>query len=156
MNLEVGDFCLHANTYRRQVSKLHVVWRGPYRVTKTVNNWVYEIEDLLTSAKFVAHALRLRYYSDKHLDLDECLMNSLKVQAQHELYIDKVISHRRDEANFLYQLEVQWLGFNTVETTWEPLQNLVRDASAAIEVYILTLAPAEAAVLTQAFNAYRG
>ena len=65
-------------------------------------------------------------------------------------------SHRRDEANFLYQLELQWLGFNSIEATWEPFQNLVLDASAAIEKYILILAPVEAAVLTQVFNAYRG
>ncbi len=74
VNFEVGDYVLHANTYKTTaVNKLHVIWRGPYRITKVINDLVYEIQDLLQPEKVIppVHATRLRYYSDKSLDVDE-------------------------------------------------------------------------------------
>jgi len=67
-NFIEGDFVLLARDEFTAGEKLCLRWRGPRRVTKAVSDYVYQIEDLRNGALEEAHASRLRFYSDKHLN----------------------------------------------------------------------------------------
>jgi hypothetical protein len=114
----VGDYVLHANTYRKNLpNKLSVIWRGPYRVIGTLGPLVFQIEDLLTKELIEAHATRLRYYTDKKLLVDECVVDALTTQASNEFYVSKIISHRFVKSALTFEFEVQWSGYSVLEAT---------------------------------------
>jgi hypothetical protein len=124
-----------------------------------VNHWVNSIEDLLTGKVLEAeHATHLRFYSDKSLDVDEVLLDSLRVQANFEIFIESIVGRKYNERELLYYLCVHWQGFESLEDTWEPLENLVYDNPAVVEAYILSLPATDPArpALLEAFRALRG
>ena len=151
----VGDYVLHANTYRKNVPKLSVVWRGPYRVTSTCGPLVFQIEDLLTGKKLEAHATRLRYYSDKNLDVDECIMDALCTQAADEIFISQIKAHRFVKSALTFEFHVSWLGQSDIEATWEPLANLVVDVKDLLTDYASNLTGSDRIAILHAIEAYR-
>lgn len=48
--------------------RLCLRWRGPRRVVKTLNAFVYQVEDLYNSTRSELHSSRLRFYHDAFLD----------------------------------------------------------------------------------------
>jgi hypothetical protein len=42
---------------------------GPYRVTKTINDWVYEVQHLVIAKKSGIHTNRLQFYSENELNV---------------------------------------------------------------------------------------
>jgi hypothetical protein len=139
----VGDYVLHANTYRQHLPKLNVNWRGPYRVIGTTGPLVFQIEDLLTKKQLEAHATRLRYYSDAKLNVDECIIDALTTQALYEFFVSKILSHRFDKSALTFEFEVKWSGFSELEASWEPLANLVVDVPDLLVEYASALIGSE-------------
>jgi hypothetical protein len=45
-NFDLGDYVLVATVHRKD--KLESKWKGPQRISKVINNQVYEVEDLLS------------------------------------------------------------------------------------------------------------
>jgi hypothetical protein len=50
-NFAVGDFVLVASTTQVKLPKLMPRWTGPYRVTRTINDWIHEVQHLATAKK---------------------------------------------------------------------------------------------------------
>jgi hypothetical protein len=150
----IGDYVLHANTYRKNLPKLSVTWRGPYRVTSTIGPLVFEIQDMLTSAKLVAHATRLRYYADKKLDVNENILDSLRTQASSEILVSKIMAHRFDKTALTYEFHVAWLGYQDIEATWEPLSNMVVDVKDLLIEYASSLKDPHRSAILHAIDSY--
>ena len=68
-NFEVGEYLLVARNLHRKGEKLLGSWTGPVRVTKAINKWIYEVEDLIRGNKQEVHAQRLKHYADADLEL---------------------------------------------------------------------------------------
>jgi hypothetical protein len=150
----IGDYVLHANTYRKNSPKLSATWRGPYHVTATAGPLVFEIEDMLTSAKLMAHATRLRYYADKHLNVSETILDSLITQASTEIVVDKILAYRFDKSALTYEFHVAWLGYQDIEATWEPLSNLVVDVKPLLTDYASSLKEPHRSAILHAIDSY--
>ena len=150
----IGDYVLHANTYRNHLSKLSVIWKGPYRVIDTIGPLVFQIEDLITKKTFEAHATRLRYYTDKKLHVDEFIIDALTTQASNEFAVSKIMSHRFVKSALTFEFEVYWSGFSSLEATWEPLVNLVVDVKDLLVAYASSITGPDRAAILQAIEAY--
>jgi len=139
-NFVIGDFVLHANTYRRHTVKILVKWKGPYRVIKCVNNWVYVIEEIhsdpLSRLSFTVHSTRMKFYSDHLLDLDDYIMDSIAIQDASDLKIDFIVSHSYNEDESTFYLEVKWLGFDNTENTNQSFTDLIFDSPTLLKNYI--------------------
>lgn len=62
-----GQVAKHAN-------KLVLRWKGPYRVVSTLNDWIYEIQELIEPFELVTrHVSRLRFYREKDLKVTQDL-----------------------------------------------------------------------------------
>jgi transposase InsO family protein len=136
-----GDYVLVARARMNNVNKLTAIWRGPYRVLRAFNNYVYEVEHLVTDEVFDVHVSRLRFYADSYLDLPVALMDELQAETSlnYEYTISQVLEHEYDQYDEEYKLKIQWDGFSELETTWEPLVQLFADQPKLIQQYIDTL-----------------
>jgi len=72
-NFEVGDYVLvgDPDPGRRAGRKLHLVWKGPFRITDTLNGYIFELENIINRERRVVHGDRIRYYTDKQLNVTE-------------------------------------------------------------------------------------
>jgi len=73
-NFSVGDFVLVAVDHQKKIPKLMPRWTGPYRITRTINEWVYEVQHLVTKTLSEIHCSRLQLYSDEKLNVDVHLL----------------------------------------------------------------------------------
>jgi hypothetical protein len=71
-NFQVGDYVLTSlSDPNIAEKKLFLKWRGPYRVTDTQNNYVFEVENIVDKKKQIVHGDRVRYYDDSKLNVTE-------------------------------------------------------------------------------------
>ncbi len=58
-NADVGDYVLRGLI---QTKKLSLRWRGPYRISRVLSDFLFEVKDLRTSEKATVHGTRLRFF----------------------------------------------------------------------------------------------
>jgi hypothetical protein len=132
-NFSEGDFVLLARVQDKLGNKLRAKWTGPHVVTKCLSDWVYEIEHLTTKARVIAHAQRLRFYSDSSLEVTEELLEY--VTNSHDVYqVDHLVDIRPSKDG--YEILVQWLGFSEHERSWEPIQQVYEDVPVALKTFL--------------------
>jgi len=140
INLQEGDFVLHACTDHYAGAKLLVGWQGPYRVVKIKNPWIYLIQDLNTDSIKEVHTSRLKFYQDKTLNITE----ELREQAAHNQQgyeVKSFLGHRLNPTTKEWELLTQWKGFSDLEATWESLKTLFDDIPEKVRKYVEKLQP---------------
>jgi hypothetical protein len=135
-NFTLGDYVLLAGQLDAARAKLQVVWKGPYRVVAVVSDWVFEVEDLVTSKVTTAHASRLKYYADADLGNIE----EVRRQASHsEVHLDvqSLLRVRHNAERMCWEVEVQWLGLEKSEASWEPASVIAEDVPAMLKKFVM-------------------
>jgi hypothetical protein len=156
----VGDFVLTAHVIPRtdKLHKLQANWKGPFRVTRVVNDWVYEVEDIRsfpTPGKItLQHSIRLRFYADGSLPIT----NELRAQAEYSISLfsaAKILGHRSTTSGDT-EVHVKWLGLSAAETSRSSLPLVYAHNPLVTQEYLATLPPLEQQslhhVLLQAFR----
>ena len=136
-NYTLGDYVLRARVNKgdTRLDKLSCVWLGPYRVTKIINDYAYELEDLLTGHRKITHAARMRRYFDSSLNVTEDLLRQVRY-AKTSYQYEELADHRYNKDTKAYEFLVKWLGFSKKENTWEPLINCYEDYPELLTNYI--------------------
>ena len=135
-NFIVGDYVLVGDPVpsRSSSKKLNLLWKGPYRVTDTRNNYIFELENILDGVKKVVHGDRIRYYSDNQLNITEEIKDQFAYDsASYE--VEQFKGCRVNPQTHQLELLVNWKGFTEDENSWEPLQNLWKDVPALVQNY---------------------
>ena len=156
----IGDYVLVAVANTKPLSKLDAIWRGPYRVAELVhtelnargdyNNRTFIVEHLVSKERITTHAMRMKFYSDKHLDevTDmELLEQHILAQEKQMFEIVRVVQHKFDNFTMQWIVRVVWKDSNTADPetddedsmSWEPLANILTDQPALIRAYWETL-----------------
>lgn len=127
----IGEFVLITAAVPR--SKLRVRWLGPFRVVATVNEWVYILEDIVTSRRKTVHVQRMKLYADSEFQVTEDVRN----QAAYDdvTHVEDIVDWRENDNGDL-ELRVRWLGFATSEDSWEPVAALHEDQPLLVERYL--------------------
>ena len=136
-----GDFVLVAQARLNGLSKLTALWRGPYRVTRALSDYVYEVEHLVTLEVSEVHITRLRFYADSSMDVPVPLLDEVMHEntLTFEYHIEDILSHTFDTADDAYKLQIKWSGFSDLEVTWEALSSLYEDQPTRVTQYISSL-----------------
>ena len=118
---EIGTFVLVGRRTPKR-NKIQVNWQGPYVVTGVKSDYAYEVKLIgkPDMKPLVCHISRLRTFADKHLDVTEELKEMAMRDADTELEVE-AITRWRYQGDEL-QLEVQWLGFDADDRSWEPIE----------------------------------
>ena len=121
--INIGDYVLVAIPVR--ASKLQFKWTGPWQVTDTVSNFVYECKPMTTKRMKPrpVHITRIRRFAGKELNITTQLQNAIDRDAPPN-EVQKIIAHKTNKADGELHLKVQWLGFTKEEQSWEPAWSL--------------------------------
>jgi hypothetical protein len=129
VNFDLGDFVLVATVNRKD--KLEAKWKGPFRITKVLNELVYEVQNLLTNKKKEVHAIRLSQFQDSKID------SNVKeyIQFHNDNYeIEEIMDKRINQG--VEEVLVKWKGFEPEESTWEPLEIIKEDVPQLVESFL--------------------
>jgi hypothetical protein len=128
-NVDVGDFVLVGRAVEVP-NKLALQWRGPCRVVNALSKWVYEVQDLFAPFKlYVVHVSRLQFYADAKRGVTTDMMD-YAVAHQDFFLVEDLLECRKVHGR--WELLVKWLGFEVLESTWEPLDSLMVDVPALV------------------------
>ena len=72
------------------------------------------------------HASRLKYYHDETLNVSSELIDHISSQGM-TLETDQLKDLRLNPSNSKWEILVSWRGFDIVEDSWEPFENLWTD-----------------------------
>jgi hypothetical protein len=135
-NFSVGDFVLVGLPEPNKTAgqKLFLKWRGPYRIVGTEDHYIFEVENILDSTKKWVHGDRVRFYSDKGLNLTEEIRQQFAHDAE-RYQIETLKNVRKNPGTNELEILVSWKGFSDTEDSWEPLRNLFEDVRARVEAF---------------------
>lgn len=122
-NFTEGDYVLVARDEFHAGEKLCLRWRGPRRVTKAINDYVYQVEDLRNGILSDVHAARLKFYSDASLDAKVLLPHVL--QSETGMQVQRLL--RLVDTDHGLRVVIRWRGLTASEDTEEPLQQVFED-----------------------------
>lgn len=132
VNFDTGDFVLRGNPTRG--TKLQLTWTGPFRITECRSEYLFEIEDLLTKERSVAHGRRLKLFRNKDFSVTEDVLEHLEYQ-RGELLVIESFEDIRLEAGRVECL-VKWKGFSSEENDWLTAESLSEDVPDLFQEYL--------------------
>ncbi len=127
-----GDWVLTAVPVKGPGSKLKANWRGPHKVTQAINEYVYEVEDIITNKKWKTHVVRMRQYHDPSLTITTEMRNHLALTGN-TMAVEALNDVRRSPSSNDLEIQVQWLGFEANEATWENAQHITEDVPKMVQ-----------------------
>jgi transposase InsO family protein len=129
-NFEVGDFVLVGRTLARG-NKLALEWKGPCRVVAAKSNWLFDVQTLFEPVVTRTHHVsRLKFYVDKQCgDVED--LKCYAMAHQDTFLVDKLLECRCVKGE--WEIKVQWVGFDILEATWEPLSILQADVPVMVQ-----------------------
>jgi hypothetical protein len=145
-NFDMGDYVLVGVPEPAKMTgrKLFLKWRGPFRITETKDNYVFEVENIIDQTRRWVHGDRIRLYSDDKLEITE----EIKKQFAHDnesYQVEKFLDCRLNPENGQLDLLVEWKGFTEDDNSWEPLKNLFEDVPELVKIYQKKLKKEESA-----------
>ena len=133
---EVGDFVL-VRKPNKKGHKLSFKWKGPKRITDTINSLFYEVTGLVDVKSEKVHASRLTLYrkSDGIIEPSARLMRHIEhSEAQYE-EIEELLDIGEGEHGILVQ--VKWLGLpDDCDFTWQPIAELYEDVPDLLNTFL--------------------
>lgn len=74
-NFMEGDFVLDAQHDFTAGEKLSLRWRGPQLIARSINDYIYQVEDLRNGMVKEVHGTRLKFHHDPSLDAEAIMPN---------------------------------------------------------------------------------
>lgn len=133
-NFDVGDFVLCGKLNRHIGSKLSLRWYGPRRITKTLSDFLFEVEDLRTMDKSIIHGTRLKFFRNSSYTVTEELINQLSFQDGELCAIEKFLDLR--ERRGRVEVRVQWKGFEDEDPAWENIDAIRNDVPILLSEFL--------------------
>jgi hypothetical protein len=123
----VGDYVLVSEQRKSGTSKLQFKWKGPRRVASGESDYVFVVENPVTTELEAVHATRLRFYKDKELNVTAELAQAAENNDNQLYVVSKLLDARYNEQEMFHELLVAWRGFPVGEATWEPYSVMAVD-----------------------------
>ena len=105
--------------------KLVTTWTGPWRVVTAEQPHVYGVQNIISGEVRDVHVVRLCFYADSALDITSDLKDVFQhsfTQGQFEM--SGLVDMAEADDGDGYDVQVQWVGFEDDEDTWEPLSKI--------------------------------
>ena len=125
-NFAVGDYVLVARVRRSgSTPKLLMTWTGPWRVVSAEQPHVYGVQNIVSGDVRDVHVARLRFYADRALAVTAELKDVFQhAFTQGEFEMAAIVDMSEAEEGPGYDVEVEWVGFEKSENTWEALSKI--------------------------------
>lgn len=134
-NFSIGSFVMVSSV--GHVPKLVSNWTGPYRVDSIINSYIYKVNDLIKTNHFITvHAARLLTFRNDFLHTDI----GVKEQAAYfktGFEVNVILDCRQVGKQF--EVLINWLGFDTMDNTWEDALSVWESASDSMTTFIVSM-----------------
>ena len=134
-NFSIGDFVLVANKNHSEGHKMSMKWLGPQQVVAAKSDWTFEVKDLINEKISIVHADRLKFYSDKDLQITKELIDTIDNNQPHYNEVLRILSLRFNRSLRRWEVQIKWKGFSHEQPTWEPVQNIHEDVPELLEQF---------------------
>jgi hypothetical protein len=134
--LSEGDFVLAASATGRSGYKLALIWRGPKRILRALNDYTFEVQDLVEPFRVsVRHTSRLQLYLDAERGrVDELVEQAIHGDGGH--LVEALRECRLSPATHRWEVEVKWFGLDEIEASWEPAETIRQDVLTLFEAFV--------------------
>lgn len=122
-NFAAGDFVLVARDDFTAGEKLSLRWRGPRRVVCSLNDHVYQVEDLRNGEVEDVHCTRLKFYHDPSLDTEAIMSHA--ISSETGMPVQRLMQLVDTDDGIMVQ--VRWRGLPPSGDTFEPLAAIYDD-----------------------------
>lgn len=122
-NFSDGDYVLVARDDFHANEKLCLRWRGPRRITKCLNDYSFQVEDLRNGELQTVHGTRLKFYSDDALDTTALMSHVLSSETG--MPVSRLLRLVQKDTELF--VSVRWKGLSPSENTLEPLLRVYED-----------------------------
>ena len=122
-NFTEGYYVLVAREDFFAGEKLTVRWRGPRRIIKALNDYVFQVEDLRNGRLEDVHGRRLKFYRDGSLNQKVILSHVLSSETG--MPVARLL-RLKDTEDGLHVVE-RWKGLPDTEDTLEPIERVFED-----------------------------
>jgi hypothetical protein len=133
-NFIKGDYVL-VGILNKSREKLKARWKGPKRITEVLSDWKFEVEDLISFKKEIVHAERLKYYSERDLEITEELRNQIAHNAD-TLVIESIKDIKYNNEYDRYLILVKWKNFEDDENSWEYIEEVWETTESIVKNYL--------------------
>lgn len=134
INFSTGDFVLKGVIGRMSGSKTALKWHGPFRVVNCRDNYVFEVENLLTQKKELVHGRRLKFFRNSDFEVSEEVKQHLEYQQNELMVIEEMVDIRTQ--NKVVEILVKWQGFHEDESDWVSFESLSEDVPELLTEFI--------------------
>ena len=93
-NFSIGDFVLFANKNHSERDKMSMKWLGSQQVVAAKSDWTFKVKDLINEKTSIVHADRLKFYSDKELQVTKELIDTIDNNQPHYNEVFRILSLR--------------------------------------------------------------
>ncbi|KAF4035524.1 Calponin homology domain-containing proteinromo [Phytophthora infestans] len=130
---EIGDFVLAASVLPRR-NKLALYWTGPKRIVSAENDYTFQVQDLVAPYTItVHHASRLKLYRNSQREVTEDILAHIHHGAGGHI-VERLLDCRKGPED--YELNVQWVGLDPLEASWEPARVMIEDIPKLVASYV--------------------
>ncbi|GMF34640.1 unnamed protein product [Phytophthora fragariaefolia] len=112
-----GDFVMAATATGKSGNKLALVWRGPKRIVRALNDYMFEVQDLIEPyAITIRHAARLQLYREAaHGQVEELMEQAIHGEGSH--LVEDLRACRLSPDTPQWELQVKSFGLDEVEAS---------------------------------------
>ena len=105
--------------------KLLMTWIGPWRVVAGQRSHVFGVQHIVSGEVRDVHVARMRFYADAALEITAELKEVFQhAFTQGEFAIAVIVDFSTAEEGSGFEVEVEWIGFDTEENSWEDLATI--------------------------------
>ena len=135
IQFQPGDFVLMSSEHTsRKRNKILRVWTGPFLITGFASENIYYVQDMFGLEEEKVHSGRLCPYAGPDLEPNDD-MKFLWMNDYAELEPERIIGVRK--RGDIFELCVEWSGFEKHKASWTPLTTLAEDAFELVHSYLL-------------------
>lgn len=128
-NFIESDFVPVARSDFNAGEKLCLRWRGPVRISRALNDLVYQVQDLRNGCFENAHISRLKFFSDSNLDTEAIMSHVLSSKTR--IPVSRLMKLVRDGS--LLKVLVHWGGLPASEDNLESIQQMFENVSVLLK-----------------------
>ena len=136
-NFDVGTFVLRAEKTTGPTKKLSFRCSGPYRVTKLVSDFLFEVEHLVTGERVTLHGSRLKFFRNVDFKVTKDCIQQVQFQDGEYNIVQNILDLRETMGKI--EAQVRWVGFGDEESTWEDISVLREDVPDLFENFRTTM-----------------
>ncbi|KAE8993203.1 hypothetical protein PR003_g21024 [Phytophthora rubi] len=131
-----GDFVLAATATGRSGHKLALVWRGPKKLVRALNDYTFEVQDIVAPFEVsIRHASPLQLYRDAaHGSVEKLQEQAIFGEGGH--VVEALRACRLSPDTHRWEILVKWFGLDEIEASWEPAEVIEQDVPLLFEAFV--------------------